>query len=79
LTEAFPNPNNGNFTLSYAFEQSTDMMIEVVSANGQVVYHEMINNTANGQLQINAQLAAGNYNLRVRTGLGTRTLQFLVK
>ncbi len=79
LTEAFPNPNNGNFTLSYTFEQATDMMIEVVAANGQVVYHEMINNTANGQLQINAQLAAGNYNLRVRTGLGTRTLQFLVK
>jgi hypothetical protein len=79
LTEAFPNPNFGNFTLNYAFEQTTDLMIEVVAANGQVVYHEMINNTTNGQLQINAQLAAGNYNLRVRTGLGSRTLQFLVK
>ena len=57
----FPNPNNGNFTLSYDLKQIPEASIQIIDITGKVVYTNAIDNL-NNLVQINAQdLHSGMY------------------
>ncbi|HET6992218.1 MAG TPA: PKD domain-containing protein, partial [Bacteroidia bacterium] len=36
----FPNPNDGNFTLSFEFEKTKDVIIQVLDVSGRVVFED---------------------------------------
>ncbi len=57
----FPNPNNGNFTLSYDLKQMQEVNIQIIDITGKVVYLNTIDNL-NNLVQINIQdLHSGMY------------------
>ena len=57
----FPNPNNGNFTLSYDLKQIPEVNIQIIDITGKVVYTNAIDNL-NNLIQINTQdLHSGMY------------------
>ncbi len=66
----FPNPNNGSFKLAFNLENSGEVMIRVVSLNGQTVYNETLAGVA-GNFTSTIQLgnaAPGTYIVTVLAG-----------
>jgi len=66
---ATPNPNNGNFVLSFSIASTDDYVLEIHNALGQVVYSEMLNNFA-GQYRNDISLSEfgrGMYTVRLRS------------
>ena len=65
---AYPNPNNGQFTVSYATGSKRDVQIQVIDANGRVLYATTRNNETPGIHTLNmdaANLPKGNYFVRL--------------
>lgn len=60
LLQVYPNPSNGNFTLSLE-NQSAEKLVEIVDVQGKVIYSEK---TIGSQLNVN-NIRAGNYVIRV--------------
>jgi PKD repeat protein len=64
-----PNPNNGEFVLSFNIGSSDDYVIEIHNAIGQIVYSEMLNNFS-GQYRNDINLSEfgrGMYTVRLRS------------
>ncbi len=65
----YPNPNNGNFKISYYLKESTRVKMLLVNQLGQIVWHANDEQAA-GRTEVDmqlAQLAAGSYFLRLQT------------
>lgn len=68
----FPNPNQGEFTLSVELAQAGTLSISLVDAVGRSLYHTVQNQAAGtwtGQIQVPG-LASGLYLLRIETESG---------
>jgi hypothetical protein len=74
----FPNPSEGNFTLSITLAAATDVEIEVVNALGQRVYSESQLNYAGGKLPLFID-APGIYTVKISTSEGMRAIPLLIK
>jgi hypothetical protein len=62
----FPNPSDGQFTLSVTNDQVTDLNIIVTNIHGQTVYQNLVKSTLEYQETINlTQFAKGMYFLKV--------------
>lgn len=71
----YPNPNNGQFTLVYAFESATDAHIEVTNLLGEVLYREQAQGWQQGTHEIALQgIAAGAYLVQITTVNGRQVL-----
>ena len=65
----YPNPNNGRFFLSFDFPEALDIDVEVINLNGQVLYHDQLNNVISRRETINLEdRAAGLYLVKIRSG-----------
>jgi len=65
----FPNPNIGNFTISFALEGSKNVSINILNTLGQVVYQQTLENvTGENRQEINLHnQAAGIYYIQIKT------------
>lgn len=65
----FPNPNNGQFTLSFYLEEMQDVGVRVMDAIGQVVYENRLENyTGNYKQELDfTQLSKGVYTVQVES------------
>lgn len=78
--KVFPNPTNDIFTIQGSLDQSQDVFIEIVNAQGQRVHQQVINNTNNLQENISlSTLADGYYYLMVRFENGVMYSNKLLK
>ncbi len=77
ISKVYPSPNRGDFTLSMAFKETSDLWLEIIDASGKVVHKE-------GFMQVDyAEPSffleeAGLYLIRMRHPRGIRTLRTLV-
>jgi uncharacterized repeat protein (TIGR01451 family) len=65
---AYPNPSDGKFTLSYAIGSKRDVEVQVIDASGQVLYSTFRDSSLPGIHNINmdaAGLPKGNYFVRL--------------
>jgi hypothetical protein len=70
----YPNPNDGNFTLSFDFTTQKDVTIEVMDVRGRIVYSDMENNIMSYNKQIGLTDAeSGMYFVRIITSEGVVT------
>jgi hypothetical protein len=63
----FPNPSNGTFQLNVNLAQASDLTITVTNVLGEVVATKSVSSIQNGRIDMNLDLAAGTYNLHVRS------------
>jgi hypothetical protein len=64
-----PNPNNGEFVLSFNIAKTDDYMLEIHNALGQIVYAEKLNSFS-GQYRNDislSQFGRGMYSIRLRS------------
>ncbi len=74
----YPNPNNGNFTIA-GTTNNTDATIEILNTVGQVVYKKVASIQHDHlQEQINLNMPAGVYVLKITNDAGTSYFQRLV-
>jgi PKD repeat protein len=67
----FPNPNDGNFTLSFDFTKTKDVTIQVLDVSGRIVFSDQENNVMNYNKQIGLDNAeSGMYFVRIMTTEG---------
>lgn len=74
----YPNPNNGNFTISGTLKSGKELSIEVLNTIGQIVFADktlVINNALNKQVNLSG-IANGVYILRLKAGGETRNIRF---
>ena len=66
FAKLFPNPNNGNFTLSYDLKQTAEATVTITDITGKLVYETHITNM-NFILPINtADLGSGLYFIKLQ-------------
>ncbi len=76
----FPNPNGGQFTLSFAFESASDVIIDVIDIRGARVYQESLNGITGYNKEISLTNAeAGLYFVRIQTTNGVVTKKIVVQ
>lgn len=63
----FPNPSNGAFQVNVNLATSSDITVFVTNTLGEVVVSKSVNGIQNGRIDMNVDLAAGTYNLHVRS------------
>ena len=76
----FPNPNQGQFTLSFTQDYISDVLIEIVDMAGKVVYTQMTENFS-GEFAHTFEkgaLASGAYMLRIRNDKGSTVKSVIV-
>ncbi len=67
----FPNPNDGNFTLSFDFTKTKDVTIQVLDVSGRIVFVDQENNVMSYNKQIGLDNAeSGMYFVRIMTTEG---------
>ena len=67
----YPNPNAGQFTISFANNNDQEVTYTVTNILGQVVYTEAVNESAGEvkhAINLNEELSAGMYNVTVKSG-----------
>jgi Secretion system C-terminal sorting domain/Dockerin type I domain/SprB repeat len=74
-----PNPNNGNFVLSYGTNNDIDGLVQIFNAQGAVVYREVLNEKSNRYRLIIENNAPGLYICTVTQGGVIRRLPFIIK
>lgn len=77
----YPNPNNGNQTLSIQFinglaPQSKSMSVKILALNGQEIQHTILDNF---QVKLNQPLSAGVYLVQINDGENIYTSKLLVQ
>lgn len=76
----FPNPNDGNFTLSFDFTKSKDVTVQVLDVSGRVVFNDQENNVMNYDKQIGLENAEqGMYFVRIITTDGVVTEKVMIQ
>jgi len=63
----FPNPSNGAFQVNVNLAQASDLTITVTNVLGEVVAAKAVSQMQNGRIDMNVDLAAGTYNLHIRS------------
>ena len=79
--KVFPNPNNGDFSLSYTLNEAQEVSLFVVDITGQVILSQDIVATSgenNHQLNLN-KAAAGIYFVRLQTADGSVNTRMIVE
>ena len=67
----YPNPNAGQFTISFVNNNDQEVTYTVTNILGQVVYTEAVNESAGEvkhAINLNEELSAGMYNVTVKSG-----------
>lgn len=76
----YPNPNDGNFTLSFDFTTQKDVTIEVFDVSGRIIYTDRENNIMTYNKQIGLESAeSGIYFVRIITTEGVVTEKVMVQ
>ncbi|MBK8968139.1 MAG: DUF4397 domain-containing protein [Lewinellaceae bacterium] len=79
--QLFPNPNGGDFNLSFNLEQETRIRYRVVSATGKMVSEGDFDNLPAGSFNqriVNGTLPAGLYHLELVSDKGNMSVRFVV-
>lgn len=63
----FPNPSHGTFQISVNLPAAADLTVFVTNSLGEVVATKAISGMQNGRIDMNLDVAAGMYNLHVRS------------
>ena len=69
--DVYPNPNAGQFTISFINNNDQEVTYTVTNILGQVVYTEAVNESAGEvkhAINLNEELSAGMYNVTVKSG-----------
>lgn len=77
----YPNPSDGNFTISFTTDNTEDVRVVVMDLSGREVFAGIYGNT-NGQFiqPMNIQnLSAGTYLLQLQSGKYTHTSRIIIK
>jgi hypothetical protein len=77
----YPNPVNGQATLSFNLNESSNVSYQVFDLTGRMVMNQGLGRFAEGEHQVsfNAEnLSAGSYILRLNQGGSTASVKFLV-
>ena len=79
-SELYPNPNTGSFTLRYHTQSMSDVLIQVVSPSGKVIFSEQYKKLASGvhEWSPHQELASGFYFVRLATKDGTVVEKVLI-
>ncbi|CAN5313792.1 hypothetical protein BH09BAC5_BH09BAC5_01020 [soil metagenome] len=76
----FPNPNDGNFTLSFEFATEKNVIVDVFDVSGRVIYNDQENNIRTYNKQIGIENAeSGMYFVRIMTTDGVVTQKVLIQ
>ncbi|MGN6568031.1 MAG: SBBP repeat-containing protein [Flavipsychrobacter sp.] len=83
IASMYPNPNNGNFTVTANFNgaQPKEATIEVLNVVGQVVYTEtvqVVNNSLKENIKLNSELPNGMYILKLTADENSSILHFSI-
>jgi hypothetical protein len=77
----YPNPAQNVLNINFSTEESTDVTVNIINANGILVQTTSMDNANTGNRIITVsteELAAGIYNLSLVTSSGTETRNFVV-
>jgi hypothetical protein len=78
---AYPNPSNGNFTISGYTGNSKHVLVEISNTLGQVIYREEVtpvNNELNKTIALSASVADGMYYINLSTNEEHKSLKVLI-
>jgi hypothetical protein len=77
----YPNPSNGQFSITVANGNGTDLLIEMIDISGRVIHSQTENNVHAGHTAtVNAEgAAAGTYFLRITSGADVRIGKVIVE
>ncbi|MBL4654643.1 MAG: T9SS type A sorting domain-containing protein, partial [Bacteroidia bacterium] len=74
-----PNPNNGNFLISFNNEKLSTLSFELIDINGRLVYDEQIKLSSKKYLKsYNLNLTSGIYYLRFTTNNLSQSIRFII-
>jgi hypothetical protein len=75
----YPNPNDGQFTLTFEFEKAKDVTIEVLDVTGRVVYTDKQTGITSYNKQIGLTTDSGVYEIRIITNDGVVTKKMIIQ
>jgi PKD repeat protein len=76
----FPNPNDGNFTLSFEFVKEKDVTIQVLDVSGRIVFEDQENGILTYDKQIGLESEeSGMYFVRILTTEGVVTQKIMIQ
>jgi hypothetical protein len=76
----YPNPNDGNFTLSFDFTVAKDVTIEVLDMSGRIIFSDQENGIMSYNKQIGLESAeSGMYFVRIVTTEGVVTEKVMIQ
>lgn len=79
LISLYPNPNSGNFTISYeGKENNTLSMLNVYDNTGKTVFTQGINIAAGSKKEISVNIARGVYIAEIIDNTGVKTIKRIV-
>jgi uncharacterized protein (TIGR02145 family) len=74
----FPNPNNGKFTIEFAFEENSITKLEIISVSGNVIYQ--MENLISGNIPINlTDINKGMYLIKITNEKRTLIKRFVLE
>ena len=77
--EIFPNPSNGNFTVTLNGATSTELSLKVVDVTGKLIIERVVTNVTNGlKVPVELDLEAGTYFIKVTSDKSIHTKQLLI-
>lgn len=68
-TQVYPNPSNGEFTISGSIDYSGELKLELINMLGAVVFESVVNVDHQIQSNVQVQVKPGLYILRMTAGL----------
>ncbi len=77
--DIIPNPNNGDFVVSYAMEEKTDLSLTIYNSRGQIITEVSKSETSNDKVHVSlGNIPAGIYTCILRTGTTTLNRKFVI-
>lgn len=78
----FPNPNNGIFQLNYTLSKSTDVTVQILSAEGKLISSNTLKNKPAGKHDFSEEIKqlveSGIYIVRIQTNYETATQHIIL-